>query len=112
MYQIGRPMARQTSVVRPGTKDYPLKNVYFVVRCTRKDHTDCGPMRDAVFNAYPGIMSVRNCLVDPDLNPFCVTGRALVMEENLDDFEEAIKKVRTRGPKPAGVAKLEVMISE
>ena len=68
-------------------------------------------MRDAVFNCYPGIMSVRNCRVDPTLNPFCVTGRALVMEENLDDFERAIKKVRARGPKPSGVAELEIMIS-
>lgn len=104
-------MARQASVLRPGTKDYPLKNVYFVIRCTKKDHTDCGQVRDAVFNAYPGIMNVRNCRVDPDLNPFCVTGRALVMEENLDDFERAIKKVRTRKPESAGIAELEVMIS-
>ena len=62
-------------------------------------------------HAYPGIMNVRNCRVDPDLNPFCVTGRALVMEENLDDFERAIKKVRTRKPESAGIAELEVMIS-
>lgn len=104
-------MGRKASIVRPGTKGYRLKNVYFMLRCERKEHSDCSSTRNAVFNSYPSIMSVRNCRVAPNFNRFCVTGRALVLKENLAGFERTLKSVVTDDPKPVGVAELEVLVS-
>ena len=100
-------MGQQGGVVRPSTGRHPLKNVYFMLRCTKPDHTDCSAVPEA-FVAYPGIMEVRNCRVDPALSKFCVAGRAPVMKDDLVDFEEALGAVRTRDPQAAGVAELEV----
>ena len=104
-------MGRQASIVRPGTRGYRLKNVYFMLRCEREEHDDCSSMRNAVFNCYPSIMSVRSCRVAPDFNKFCVTGRALVLRENLADFERTLKSVVTDDQEPVGVAELDVMVS-
>lgn len=104
-------VSRQASIVRPSTKGYGLKNVYFMVRCEKEDHDDCSSMRTAVFHSYPSIMSTRNCRVAPNFNRFCVTGRALVLRENLADFERTLKNVVTDDPEPVGVADLDVLVS-
>lgn len=104
-------VSRQASLVRPSTKGYRLKNVYFMVRCERDEHDDCSSMRTAVFNSYPSIMSARNCRVAPNFNRFCVTGKALVLKENLADFERTLKSVVTDDPEPVGVAELDVLVS-
>lgn len=83
-----------------------------MLRCTKPDHTDCSAVSNEAFVSYPGIMEVRNCRVDPALNRFCVAGRALVMKDDLADFEKALGAIRTRGPQPAGVAELEVLVSQ
>lgn len=105
-------VSQKSSVVRPSTRKYPLKNVYFMLRCTKPDHADCESMSNAAFSCYPGIMEVRSCRVDPALNRFCVAGRALVMKDNLDDFEDALGAIRTMDPQPASVAELEVLVSQ
>ena len=104
-------MGRQASIVRPGTKGYRLKNVYFMLRCEREEHDDCMSMRSAVFNCYPSIMSVRSCRVAPGLNRFCVTGRALVLKENLAGFERTLRSVVTDDTEPVGVAELDVLVA-
>lgn len=104
-------VSRQTRIVRPSTKGYRLKNVYFMLRCERQNHDDCSSMRNAVFNCYPSIMSVRNCRVAPNFNRFCVAGRALVLKENLAGFERTLNGVVTDDPEPVGVAELDVLVS-
>lgn len=104
-------MGRQASIVRPSTKGYRLKNVYFMLRCEKEDHSDCLSMRTAVFNCYPSIMSVRGCRVAPGFSRFCVTGRALVLKENLAGFERTLRSVVTDDPEPVGVAELDVLVS-
>ena len=105
-------MGQQSGIVRPSTRRHPLKNVYFALRCTKQYHKDCSAVSNEAFVSYPGIMEVRNCHVDPALNRFCTAGRALVMKGDLDDFERALRSIRAGGPHPAGVAELEVLVSQ
>lgn len=109
-----QPDVKQRSkLVHPSTGRRPLKNVYFMLRCTKPDHKDCMSVCNEAFVAYPGIMEVSNCRVDPALNNrFCVAGRALVMRDNLDDFEEALRSIRTSDPRPVGVSELEVLVGQ
>ena len=106
-------MRQRSRLVRPSTGRRPLKNVYFMLRCTKPDHTDCASVCNEAFVAYPGIMEVSNCRVDPALNNrFCVAGRALVMKDDLDGFEESLRSIRTNDPRPVGVSELEVLVAQ
>lgn len=89
-----------------------LREVYFMLRCTRKSHCNCTPMRNAAMRSSRHILKAYTTNIELEGERYCVTGRALVRTGDLNSFRAGLRAVRTRSSNPAGVERLMVLVAE
>ena len=89
-----------------------LKNVYFMVRCTKTKHTNCVSMRNATMKSSKKILQAYTTGIEFEGTRYCVTGKALVQENKVKDFADDLWKIKSNAANPIGIKNLRVLISQ
>jgi len=89
-----------------------MKSVYFMLRCTKDKHENCIPMRNAAMNSSKKVLQAYTTGVRVGGIRYCVTGKALVKEDEVKEFTENLWDIRSKAAKPTGVKHLKVLVSQ
>ena len=94
------------------SKNQQMKNIYFMFRCTKDKHTNCIPMRNAAMKSSKKIFQAYTTDITIDGIRYCVTGKALINQNDVNEFANNLWKIRSQAAKPTSVKKLKVLISQ
>ncbi len=83
-----------------------------MLRCTKDRHTNCLPMRNAAMRSSKKILQAYTTKLNLEGTRYCVTGKALVEENNIEVFVKNLWQIRSRAAKPTGVKNLKVLVSQ
>jgi len=83
-----------------------------MLRCTKDKHANCTPMRNAAMNSSKKVLQAYTTGVRVGGARYCVTGKALVKEDEVREFTENLWNIRSRAVKPTGVKDLKVLVSQ
>ncbi len=88
-----------------------LRNAFVLIRCTKKSHKNCKPVRNALMNNFNNVLQsyTTNAVVE-DIE-YCVAGKALIKDSEINKFEKNLKSLKTDSSNPIGVAELKLLIS-
>ena len=89
-----------------------MRKVYFVFRCTKEKHENCIPMRNAAIKSSKKILQAYTTNVKIDGTQYCVTGKALVKEDEIKEFTGDLLNMRSKSANPTGVKELKVLVSQ
>ncbi len=87
-----------------------MKEVYFMFRCTKDKHTNCIPMRNASMKSSKNILQAYTTGTTFEGTRYCVTGKALVQENEIKEFIKNLWKIKSNAAKPTGVKNIKVLI--
>jgi len=81
-------------------------------RCTKDKHTNCIPMRNAAMRSSKKILQAYTVGTEVEGTTYCVAGKALVQENEIKEFTENLRNIRSKAAKPTGVKNLKVLVSQ
>ena len=89
-----------------------MRKIYFVFRYTRDKHKNCIPMRNVAMKSSKKILQAYTTNVEIDGTQYCVTGKALVKEDEIKEFTGNLWNMRSQSANPTGVKELKVLVSQ
>ena len=88
-----------------------LHNAFILIRCTKKSHKNCKPVRNALMKNFKNVLQSYTTNADVDGIEYCVAGKALVNTSEIPKFKTKLKNLTTPSKK-IGVKELQVLIAE
>ena len=83
-----------------------------MLRCTKAKHTNCMHMLNATMKSSKKILQAYVSDIEFEGTRYCVTGKALVQENEVEDFVNGLWKIKSRSVNPTGIKNLEVLVSQ
>lgn len=88
-----------------------LKKTVVFVRCSKKRHTNCKPMQNALDKKFGNILHSSTTRAEINGKRYCVAAKAIVNEKNINRFEDEVWTVKTKAAKPSSVADVQLLVS-
>ena len=94
------------------SKNQAMRKVYFVFRCTKDKHENCISMRNTAMKSSKKILQAYTTNVKIDGTRYCVTGKALVKENEIKEFTDNLRDMRYKSANPISVKELKVLVGQ
>lgn len=69
-------------------------------------------MRNAAIKSSASILQAYTTEIVFEGTRYCVTGKALVEKDKLEEFSEQLTRIKSRAVKPTGVKSIRVLVSK
>ena len=81
-----------------------LKSAFILLRCDKKVHNDCRPIRNALLEKFPNVRMAYTTNAEIGGVRWCVAATALVNAAEADKFEKGLFKLKSNHARPTGVS--------
>lgn len=88
-----------------------LHNAFVLIRCTKASHKNCKPVRNALMNNFKNVLQSYTTNAVVEGTEYCVAGKALIKDSEINEFEKNLKKLKTNSSKPVGISELKVLVA-
>ena len=87
-----------------------LHHADVLLRCSKEEHENCVVLRDALMKKFPNVTTayVTRTKLDTD---YCVSASAIVRDNEIDDFENQLKKLHQSGKNKFNVKNIKLFVS-
>ena len=103
---MSRRTSRRSAAKGGSNRKNRLANALILIRCTKKSHRDCRPIRDALLDKFPGVIQSFTTDAKFDGIEWCVVGNALINVAERDKIESDLRRLKTDSKRPVGVSNL------
>ncbi len=89
-----------------------LKSAYILLKCDKKEHSDCRKIRDALLDKYPNVRRAQTTDAKINGEQWCVAATALVNSTDADKIKEDLWKLRTNNKRFIGISNVHFVVDQ